>query len=357
MDYLPGQPMPIAGRIYNLWTGWGCEPRKGPVDPWSELLDYLFEEESDAIRKWVEQWFAYPLQHPGVKMYSAVVNMSVLHGTGKSLLGSTMMRIYGRNGTTIKEGAFESSFNEWAVNRQFVMGEEITSGERRNKAVVTDLLKALIVQEHVEVNQKYMPKYVVADCINYYFTTNHPDAFFLEDSDRRFLINEIKRKPLPFEWYRDTYVAWLDKGGAAAILHHLLHFDLTGFDPHAHAPMTKAKARMMQMSRSDLGNWVRELAVNPGAVLPEGLKHRDLVTTEELLMVFDSLGSKRISVVGMGRELRRAGIPLACGGQQVRLRSGRTHLLNVIRNKNQWLDGSPAEAADHIAGIAKKAKY
>jgi len=39
--YRPGKELFINDE-YNLWKGWGCEPKKGDITPWRDLLDYIF---------------------------------------------------------------------------------------------------------------------------------------------------------------------------------------------------------------------------------------------------------------------------------------------------------------------------
>jgi hypothetical protein len=39
--YEPGQSKIING-MWNLWSGWGVTPKKGTVEPWTWLLDFLF---------------------------------------------------------------------------------------------------------------------------------------------------------------------------------------------------------------------------------------------------------------------------------------------------------------------------
>ena len=58
------------------------------------------------------------------------------------------------------------------------MGDDVTGSDKRADA---DFLKKLITQKELRVNVKYLPAYTVKDCINYFFTANHPDSFFLED--------------------------------------------------------------------------------------------------------------------------------------------------------------------------------
>lgn len=347
LTYAPGQPRITAERAYNSWSGWGVTPAKGDVGPWRALLAHLFGTEH-AARDWVERWCACPLQRPGLKMFSAVVLWGVHHGTGKTLLGHTLLKLYGRNGTEVHDRNLEEAHNEWAENRQFVMGDDLTAVDE--KKAQAERLRATITQKELRLNPKYVPSYTVPDCINYYFTGNHPDQFFLEDHDRRFFIHEVVGAPQPRAFYQQ-YVAWLEGGGAAALFHHLLHLDLGDFDPHGAALVTAAKLEMIAAGHSDLASWVRKLLATPDAVLKLGTTPLpgDLWANSDLLHLYDPGGRTRVTANGLGRELRRAGARYAAGGTALRLPDGAQVRAYCVRNAGTWAGASPARCAAHYA--------
>lgn len=354
LTYQPGAPTFIEHPVpmFNIWPGWGVEPVKGDIWPWEQLLDHLFTGAEPGAREWFERWCAFPLQNPGVKMFSSAVIHGVRHGTGKSLIGYTLGRIYGENFTEISQMDLHSSFNEWAEGKQFVMGDDVTGSDKRADA---DFLKKLITQRELRVNAKYVPTYIVPDCINYFFTANHPDSFFLEDDDRRFFIHEVKVGPLPEMFYRD-YGKWLDSIGGSAVLYHLLNLDLGNFNPAAPAFRTAAKERMIANVQSDLAGWVRQLIATPDHVLRVGDVPitRDLLTSKELLQLYDPEGRTRTTANGLGRELARAGVQQVCHGKPVRLPDGSQARYYAIRRSDHWILAGMAEVIEHLAGPATK---
>jgi hypothetical protein len=349
ISYLPGKPRFVNGNgpltYYNEWCGWGVEPRKGDVTPFLQLLKHLFTGADNAGMSWLLKWLAYPLQYPGAKLFTSVVVWGRRHGTGKSLVGHTMSKIYGDNFTMIKQKDLHGSFNEWAQNKQFVLGDDVTGSDSRIDA---DILKTLITQEIIRVNPKYVPSYEVPDCINYFFTSNQPDAFFLEDDDRRFFIHEVTVEPMPEGWYMD-YALWLDSGGAEAVFDFLMKLDLSDFNPAGRAMKTLAKERMQADVRSDLGAWVRKLLQDPDTLLKIGeipLK-KDLFTNHELLQMYDPMQRTRTTANGLGRELRRAGAVQALDGRPIRTKSGQDRYY-VLRNHDKWAKASHTELAQHV---------
>lgn len=353
MIYSPGDDK-FFDRKFNTWTGWGVEPAEGDISPFIELLDHLFTDAEEGARKWFEQWLAYPLQNPGVKMFSSAVIHGVFHGTGKSLLGYTMGEIYGKNFTEIAGQDLHASFNDWAEGKQFIMGDDVTGSDKRADA---DFLKKLITQKELRVNVKYLPAYTVKDCINYFFTANHPDSFFLEDNDRRFFIHEVVVGPLGNEFYQ-RYDAWLKSGGARWVFNYLLNLDISDFKPFAPAFMTQAKQRMIENVRSDLGSWVRQLKTNATYIMENSLVkfNKDLLTTQQILTMYDPDRMGRVTANGMGRELSKAGFRQAYGGRQIKLSDGSYNRYYIVRNLDNWIHAGLSEIKDHLEGETKEVK-
>lgn len=325
VTYAPGDDRVTTNQELNIWPGWGVEPVHGDVTPWNELLLFLFKNADPEHRKWVERWFAYPLQYPGTKLGTSVVMWGNFHGTGKSALGYTMMKIYGRNATEIADRDLYSNHNEWAEGRQFVMGDEITGGDKRASA---DRMKSMITQRELRLNPKYVPSYTVPDVINYYFTSNHPDAFFLEDTDRRFFIHEVQGAPKDALFYK-KYFNWLNGGGAEALFYHLLHLPIGDWDPMQHAPMTSAKRSMIADAQSDVGAWVRNFLREPEAYTegkPRYINGCTVATSEDLLMLYDPEGRTKVTANGISRELSRAGASRVNSGLYVKTKFGQLRL-------------------------------
>lgn len=341
--YAPGGPKITDAAEYNIWAGWGCEPKKGDIKPWRDLLDHLFEDCKEE-REWFERWCALPLQQPGAKMYSAAVLWGVNTGTGKSLVGYTLGRIYGKNFTEIGDKELQDDRNEWSIGKQFVMGDDVTGQDQRKYA---DKLKKMITQQKMRIDQKYVPSYEVIDVINYLFTSNHPDAFFLEDDDRRNFVHEVSSAAKPREWYQ-AYMAWLKAGGASALFHHLLNLDLKGMTAEDRAPNTNARQAMISDGLSDIGRWARRLRDDPDHVLRLGnvILKGDLWSSQELLKLYDPEGKHRVTIGGLGKELKRAGFRQAYKGMPVLTSNGQQRLF-IVRSKEKWPDAQVKAVREH----------
>lgn len=343
LTYAPGRPpLTDAGEL-NTWRGPGIAPRAGDVTPWTRLLDHLFDDER-AGRAWFERWCAYPLRHPGTKLLTAAVLWGVHQGTGKSLLGYSLAQLYGeRNVSEINQEHLRAPYNDWLVDKQLVLGEEITGSDRRADA---DKIKALITQRTIRVASKYVREYTVPAVANLFFTSNHPDAFFLEDTDRRFFVHEIKARPLPMSFYR-AYATWYrSNAGRAALLHHLTTLDLGDFDPDGAAFETVSKREMIDDNKSDVAAWVHRLRQEPRALLREHGLSEDtaLLSAAQLRALYDPLGHSRVTTNGLGRELKRSCVPrLPTVNVTTRDGTRTTMRCYAVQDATRWLAATPGE--------------
>ena len=350
LSYIPGQLQFYndgKGEVLNQWRGWGCAPVKGDTSPWRELIKFIFTGAEKAEVEWFLDWCAWPLQNPGAKMYSAVIVHGRETGTGKSLIAYTLGRIYGDNFAEIRNRDLEETW--WAENRQFVLGDEITSSNKRHDA---EAMKAMITQEKVNINIKFIPQFTIPDCINYYLSSNHADALFLEDADRRYFVHEVLGAPLPEQFYA-KYDKWMRGAGAGALFHELLQRDLSKFNPKAHAFRTAARERMVLSGKSDLASWCHDLTVQPDALLRTGqiVHRRDLWTSHEMLSMYRAQatgGGEKVTANGMSRALSAAGFRQVAGGKPLSGADGRQSRYFVIRNSGQWARATPKQLSSEI---------
>ncbi len=346
LTYAPGQSRFTAESWLNRWRGWGIEPREGSADlaPWNQFLDFLFPDAPEESR-WFEHWLAYPLQHPGAKLHTCAVLWSRETGVGKNFLAEIISKIYGPNAITISENNLHGRFNDWQRDKQFIVGDEVVGGESRKQ--VADYLKTLITSPTLEIEEKFKPRYAIPHVANYLFLSNHPDAFYLDDKDRRFWIWEIKQdRPLPPKFY-DQLRAWKQGAGPAALFQHLLKMKLTGFDPRARAPITEAKLEMTELGLTELERWVRDLGDNIQTIIdgrPEYFPNRQqptLFTSAELLEMWNPDDRKRDGTAALTKALRKFGFRQAYNGEKVRLTPRLTARL--------WVIASPEEAGRWLA--------
>jgi putative DNA primase/helicase len=228
----------------NLWGGWPTEPRGGDCSCLLELLRYLCSHEQDSgkLYDWVLKWLAYPLQHPGSKMKTALV----LHGpqgTGKNLFFEAYMQIYGEYGRIVDQAAVDDKFNDWASRKLFLIADEVVA--RLELFHLKNKLKTLITGEWIRINPKNVGAYDERNHVNLVFLSNETQPVALERDDRRHTViwTPAKKDPDFYAAVRSEIAA----GGIAALHYYLLQIDLEGFEAGTLPPMTAAKQDLIEL--------------------------------------------------------------------------------------------------------------
>ena len=361
--FLPGQePGIIEGpkgyNVLNSWTGWGVEPEKGDVRPFLQLVKSVFKIMEPGALEWFMQWLAYPIQHPGAKLKTAVLVYSRHQGTGKSFIGDIMRGIYGpRHSGSIGSGELQDKFNTWAKDKQFIQANEVLGNDNRTHV---NMLKGLITEPIIPINDKNIPLYFLNNCTQFYFTTNHLDGIAIEGGDRRFFVVETG-EPEPPEFYVpiDRWLKDPTKAGLAALHHYLKEVvDCSGFNPEAPAFVTRTRNKIITAVRGSVEAWCSMLVADPDAVIPPATAVGDLMTAKQLLAAMDSSGANpgaRVSPMTLGRHLHSAGLEQANGGSNITVSSTTPKAIYwIVRNKKRWLKASHAECAAHIKQVAFK---
>ena len=333
LDFVPSDGRVTEDGALNTWQGWGLPegPSAGDYSEWVRLLDHLFGDD-DSARRYFEQWCAWPLQNPGGKMSVAAAVWGSVHGSGKTLVGNTLMRIYGPNHSAeLKDNDLEDARFSWAEDKQFILADDITArGDRK----FMRRLMTMVTQRTIRLDPKYIAAYSVKDRINYYYTSNDPDALYMDDGDRRFFIHEVLSGK--FKSHMD-YVQWMESAsGIAALWDYLLQLDLTDFDPHAPPPDTLGKRDMIEVGKSELGAWVYEFVQNTEHVLRKFKMKGDMFSAKQLHMMFDPNGDKRTTVNALARELKRVGFKAPARGYKLKLTDGQQVSVYTVRNREAW---------------------
>jgi hypothetical protein len=335
----PGEGQITSDNCLNEWAGYVIEPAKGDVKPFLRLLFRLAPNR--AARRYMQKWMAHLIQRPGVKMFVSLALWSHIEGVGKNLLFETLVKIIGAtHATVIGQEELSASFNGWANRRILVIGDEVSGTDKRQQ---NDKLKGLITGTAVHVNEKFQPDREQPNLLNFIFLSNHHDALFLNDNDRRYFVWEIEAGKLP-DNQALNFVAWRDSGGLAALHHFLLHYPLGDFNPRAPAPMTTAKQQMAEDNRSDLEAWLADLLASDIATV----FGRDLATANELgrRYAFDTghIAPSSKAIVGACKRLTVYARP-----SQVRLEDGRKVRVLALTRTGFWRQQAEAEWAKEMA--------
>ncbi|MGY3082591.1 bifunctional DNA primase/polymerase [Pseudomonas fragi] len=210
------------------------------------LISFLCNHDQDAAQ-WLTRWMAYPLQHLGAKMDTAVLMHSIMEGSGKSLLfADAMGMLYGQYAATVGQTQLESTFNAWQSRKLWSVFEEVVSRDQRYNQV--GKIKHLITGKTVRMESKFINGWEEANHMNAVFLSNEILPWPISESDRRMLVMwpehtlpEDRQKAIGKE---------LKNGGVAALYGWLLSIELGDFDQRTRPPSTAARERLVALSRA-----------------------------------------------------------------------------------------------------------
>jgi putative DNA primase/helicase len=255
----------------NLWDGLEVEPVEcdsKDCQPMIDLLTHLCSRcdssvsTVDEIREWVLCWLAYPLQHRGAKLATALVFHGP-QGVGKNLFFDVIRKMYGKYGVMVGQTEIEEKYNGWLSAKQFVIGNEVVS--RQELYHMKNRLKWVIDSETIPIRMMNMDTRFEQNWANLVFLSNENKPLVLEDGDRRHL---VVYTPTPEDkGVYDRVRKFLEDDGAGKFLHYLLTQPLGDFGPHTKPPMTEAKRELIELSMSPderfMAEWIEGFLTLP----------------------------------------------------------------------------------------------
>ena len=240
-------------------------------------------------------WLAYVVQNPGRRVNYAVL-LQGTQGDGKSFFRCLLETVMGMaNVRVMKAKSLEGDFNGWAVGQCVTAIEEVRLAGH-NRFEILNNLKDQITNDHIEVHAKGKDQYTAKNTTNYLLFTNFNDALTIDDNDRRYLVLSSQwqsREALDeFEQANEDYYEKLYQAlemSPGGLRKWFLDYKLSpDFNPKSKAPITKARASMIRMSKPDWMSCVEEV-IKAGKTT--GVT-KDLIVTsrlKEALQDFDGL--------------------------------------------------------------------
>ncbi|MGB2832974.1 MAG: DUF5906 domain-containing protein [Methylotenera sp.] len=241
-------PTEMDGNIVcNLWGGWPTSPKNGLCGALLDLLRHLCSGEEaqnkDEVYQWVLKWLAYPIQHHGAKMRTALIFHGP-QGAGKNLFFEAYAKIFGKYGRVIGQAEIDDKFNDWASGKLFMIADEVVA--RQELFHIKNKIKALITGDTIRINPKNVAAHDENNHVNLVFLSNEKKPLVLEKDDRRFAVIWTPHK-LTENYYSDV-AEEVANGGIEALHDYLLHLDLSDFNQHSKPPMTQSKQDLIDIN-------------------------------------------------------------------------------------------------------------
>lgn len=347
--FRPGEEAVVKGDHgtgLNLWTGWNAEA--GDVTPWLKLGEYLFSKEANqTAREMPIKLLAYKAQNPQSKIPMALVLVGP-QGSGKTLWSDAAREAFAPYSSPVEPSSLASDFHPWLEKSVLATINEMDVATMHQNA---EMLKALISDPNRMLNDKYRVIRKIKSPTFYMINSNYTGVGAGFGADDRRLLSIECPGPGPQELY-DEVLAWLAAGGTRYLMNYLLSYDLKGWQPPKHAPLTASKRMAyregmtpIQLLAADIRTsnfntillWLETAAAYASALETgqdgtkaaqgrailqglAGIQVRPWYTSEELSMIFAPVMEQVYAIRGKGaqgaatpglvsRQLRDAGIP------------------------------------------------
>lgn len=213
-------------------------------------LRNLIEEED--YRRTLIDFLAYIVQFPGKKIRWAVLIQGI-DGCGKTLIAGAMDAVLGNGHVRVVDNnSVSSQWNDWSYGHQLVTIEEIRV-VGHNRYDIMNVLKPLITNPMVNINQRNRDSRQVDNTANYLLFTNHHDALALTKGDRRYFILKSRMQTkeqveeLGENYFNEIFNMMQNYPGG--LRHFLENWPISqDFNADGHAPRTKYMLEMLEES-------------------------------------------------------------------------------------------------------------
>lgn len=262
-----------------------------------DIVNYLFGRITEETMKiWLLKFYGHMIQRPGVKIKSGPLLFSAETGTGKgTLMKELPMALLGTEWVVPMTGSILSSrFNSLLADHWVVHLEEMHAGETKTeRREIGDKLKAWFTERVVPVERKGLDPYKMPNRFQITAASNHTEAAQVDNHDRRLAIGSMLEEPIPPKEAHEIYAFMLGDRGPGVLREIFKNqVDITGFNPDARAPETKAKTSVIQ---AGLGMW--ESAIIEAMVAGEGAFARDVFTLRQVYEMFGGRGPGSVHAI------------------------------------------------------------
>lgn len=241
---------------YNLWRGFGVEPREG----WQKqrrLLRHIWQvicRRDKAKFKYLLRNLAWSVQNPDKHSGVVIVLKSRSQGTGKTTVGDVMLEIFGQHGARIDDKErLLGRFNDFLETTCFALLEEATwAGDPRS----ADKLKSVITGDTLQVERKFGTCRQVPNRLKAIATTNHDHAVSAGVSDRRNVVFDVSNERVGDRNWFGALHRDLAEGGTGEFLGLLQRLKLGRWHPRE-IIKTAETAEQQRMSADSVSQWAQ----------------------------------------------------------------------------------------------------
>lgn len=219
---------------FNLFRGWGVEPKKGSCDRILWHIKHVICAEDDTANEYFLDYLAHMFQKPWEIPRAAIV-VKGEEGAGKDTIAKYMHKLVGRYIPKITgQDQFFGNFNGFLKNALFVNIQEAFVGSQQQN----EKLKQFVTEDMLRVENKYQNSHDTPNYMRIYITSNNFKVVQASESSRRFLVlnardtyasTGVPAQEKMRQEYFDAIYDEMNGNGPAALLHFLLNRKLANF--------------------------------------------------------------------------------------------------------------------------------
>jgi hypothetical protein len=225
--FLPNKT--VDDKTFNLFRGFPIEAREGDFSVFTTLLDVLVNHNKEAF-DYIEKWLASILQFPFRKTGVAIV-VKGKKGVGKDTFFDAVGKLFGKYYFTTGR-AEHDLFGKFSSVCNMKLLLKLEEANFQVNKEFEERFKNMITSGKDVMEKKGKDSIEIDSFTNYVLTTNQHVPVMLSHDERRFVIVEAStEKKGDVEFWKSVYQQLETSEVYEAYLHHLLHLDISNFNP------------------------------------------------------------------------------------------------------------------------------
>ena len=230
------------------------------------------------------QWQAWKCLHPYDKTGVCIImtseqgcgkGMWVHRFLGQRLFGSTYAQITNLDHIT-------GRFNSILLGKCIINLDESTVTDRQGASEITALLKNLITEDSLVIEQKCKDQFYAPSFFDMIMTTNSTCPVRVEPGDRRFFVLHVSSQYKNNHDYFQTLLDIINAADTPVLYYrHLLQIADSNFNPRA-MPVTTAKQEMQSKARSKVAAFLQHICMQP-SMLDLTVGSSDIVVSKKAI--------------------------------------------------------------------------
>lgn len=241
----------------NLWQGYGVDPKPGDWSLFRQHIREVIAAGDPRLDTYIMGWLARMVQQPDTPGETALV-LRGGKGTGKTKFGQWLDRLWGQHAfVTGSANHLVGRFNMHLQDCVFLFADEaFFAGDKRHEST----LKMLVTDKTLPIEGKGVNAVKAPNRLHILMASNQQWVVPASHDERRYCVIDISehrkgRKHFPYFAAIDEQMA---AGGAEAMLHDLLDYDLSSFEVRD-VPATAALDEQKQLSLDGPAAWLYDV--------------------------------------------------------------------------------------------------